>query len=126
MYSWWCGDDYFCRRLHFFFCKNCGGRPFIFAGEGEIVDADLNALGKGGEGVVKAWRPKKEGWIEGQPGCPSYLSVNAYTIDANQEGLDLRELVENKTLLYLDMLRSHDLKSMSKPTYEKPPLGGVY
>ncbi|KAL6852737.1 hypothetical protein ACO1O0_007285 [Amphichorda felina] len=118
--------DYQCdgRYLHFFFCRNCGGRCFIFMGEGEVVDADLGALGVG-EGTVKAWRPKKDGWKEGKVKHGCYLSVNAYTLDPDQEGLDLREWKEKKWVYYLDDLKSGQ-EGAGGPSYERPHPGGAY
>jgi len=49
--------------------------------------------------MVKVWTPKEEGWKEGETG---YLSVNAATLDAGQEGLDMREWTEKGWITYLD------------------------
>ncbi|UQC73850.1 uncharacterized protein CLUP02_00497 [Colletotrichum lupini] len=106
------------KDLHFLFCKDCGMRCFTFMGKGEVVDVDLTVLGvgagtdsgseekkarsKGGpaatatageKSMTKVWRPKKEGWVEGKK-FGSYLSVNGYSVDAGQEGFDLREITE--------------------------------
>lgn len=120
--------DYQCdgRYLHFFFCRTCGGRCFIFMGEGEVVDIDLGALGvkNGGGGTVKAWRPKKEGWKEGKFDHGRYLSVNAYTLDPGQEGLDLREWYEKKWVGYIDDLR--DPEDKGGFSVERPYAGGAY
>jgi hypothetical protein len=76
--------DYMCidYLIHWYFCSKCGVRCFNMMGEGEIRDVEVE--GK----VVKAWTPKREGWVEG----PSNLSVNATSIDAGQEGFDMREV----------------------------------
>ena len=112
--------DYLCfdRGLHFLFCKGCGVRCFTFAGEGELLEQE-GAISTPGEKRV-AWCPKR-GQVED---VDSYLSVNGYTIDAGQEGLDLREWTEKKWVLYLDCLT--DLPDGPEPTYERPFPGGAY
>ena len=121
--------DYLCydKVLHFFFCKMCGGRCFIFAGDGELVDVDLSELGLAGledkytEKVVKAWKPKTGG---GHPELGHYLSVNAHSIDANQDGFDMREWTEKKYVMYCDCL-SNEADEVPA-TYERPQHGGCY
>ncbi|TQS33182.1 hypothetical protein Golomagni_06481 [Golovinomyces magnicellulatus] len=100
--------------LHFFFCKQCGVRPFIFAGDGEVVDSEVD--GK----IVQAWRPKRGG---GHPEYGNYLSVNGHTIDAEQE-FDMRELTEKKVVLYCDCYS--DEKDEAPFTYERPQINGCY
>ena len=113
------GDGY----IHWLFCRTCAARCFLFIGEGENVELDLDALGVTGRdgeklGVKMVWRPKAEGWdAQGQ----HYLSVNAYTIDAAQEGLDLRELTEQKGVMYVDALNEKD-----EDRYERPHVFGSY
>jgi hypothetical protein len=87
--------DYLCfdKDIHWYFCSNCGVRCFAFTGEAEVVTTQVE--GKD----VKAWKPKKEGWEENKTG---YLSVNAVTLDQDQEGLDLREWHEKLWISYLD------------------------
>lgn len=120
--------DYQCfgKRLHFLFCRTCGGRCFTFMGKGELVDVELEALGvKGTELGQKTtvWRPKKEGWSEGM-GAKSYLSVNAYSIDADQAGFDLREWTEKKWIDYIDFL---EIGNTRRPGhFEAPHEGGAY
>lgn len=120
--------DYQCDNgdLHFFFCRTCGGRCFTFMGEGEVVDVDLGSLGvKEAEGgTVKAWRAKKEGWVEDRPAHGRYLSVNAYSLDKGQEGLDLREWYEKKWVGYVDRVRGPE--DRGDFTFERPHPGGVY
>jgi len=113
--------DYTCfsQRLHFYFCKTCGMRCFIFHGEGEVKEEEVN-IGQT-QGKLPVWRPKKEGWVEGSK---DYLSVNGYTIDAGQEGLDLREWTESKSVLYLDVLGASGVKEPSR--YDRPHVGGAY
>ncbi|KAJ2975950.1 hypothetical protein NQ176_g5228 [Zarea fungicola] len=84
--------------LHFFFCKTCGVRCLIFYGSGETVDIDLGAAGVKGYEVgntTRVWRAK-----DVPPG--TYISVNGHTIDAGQDGFDMRELTEKKNVMYID------------------------
>ena len=112
--------DYLCfdKELHWFFCKQCGGRCFTYAGEEENVEVDLGALGVPGEAEgkkTKVWKHK---------GGPAYLSVNGYAIDAGQDGLDLREWTEKKWLQYFDMLPEREKRL--RRTYDRPHAGGAY
>jgi hypothetical protein len=136
--------DYTCfhHKLHWLFCRRCGVRCFIFSGQGEVVECDIEkdlgrrdfvegikGLQKGvKEGMVKVWRPKKEGWFE--RGFPlelrSYFSVNAYTLEVGQEALDLREWTEGKKVLYLDCLEPNGEGTGKVRTYERPHYGGAY
>lgn len=109
--------------LHFMFCKTCGVRPFTFAGDGELVDLDLDEIGvkmPGRQGKVQAWRPRLGG---GHPEYGHYLSVNAHTVDAGQ-GFDMRELSEKKTVMYLDCYNPAELKAPM--SYERPQENGCY
>lgn len=128
--------DYQCDGgyLHFFFCTRCAVRCFIFMGEGEAVEVgDEDALAlledgdekEAGRKTVTAWRPKKEGWQEGKLNHGCYLSVNALTIDQEQEGFDLREWTERKWVLYLDVLKSGE-PDEGTPSYDRPHPGGCY
>ncbi|KAK5994784.1 hypothetical protein PT974_03167 [Cladobotryum mycophilum] len=123
--------DYQCNAkvAHFFFCKTCGVRCFTFIGKGNVVDVDLAALGVPGVSsepgnTIKAWRPKKQTTDINSARLGSYLIVNGHTIDAGQEGFDMRELVENKALTYLDYLKESDEKLTER--YERPHDGGSY
>lgn len=109
-----------------FFCKSCGVRCFLFQGEGDSVETDLDALevvSRDGSkmGTHAVWKPKAEGWNEGRGG-ESYLSVNGHTIDVGQEGFDLRQLTEAKVVLYLDGL----MDEIGEPRYDRPHEGGSY
>ncbi|KAI9150350.1 hypothetical protein HJFPF1_10114 [Paramyrothecium foliicola] len=123
--------DYMCGDyLHFLYCKTCATRCFIFMGQGEIVDVDMVGIGGGGSGTqlcpattVKAWRPKKEGWVEGKVNHGCYLSINGFTIDPGQEGFDLRELTEEKRVVYIDYLHGED---RGLPRFDRPHDGGAY
>lgn len=115
--------DYQCfgKKLHFFFCRTCGVRPFIFAGDGEVVQVPGPGLALSNEGsdatakqLVKAWRPRRGGDV--------YLSVNGHTIDTDQEGFDMRVLTEKKQILYVDCLSEPE----GPATYERPHKGGSY
>ncbi|KAI8817513.1 uncharacterized protein EV422DRAFT_540978 [Fimicolochytrium jonesii] len=130
----------FSGKLNFLFCRTCGVRCFILRGKGEVVDVepgtDLAAAiarvspqphHKNGEvhsapdGKTKVWRPRKDGWIEGCAGSTSYLSVNATSLDAGQEGLDLREWREKQWILYLDCLAEKE-----EDRFDRPCTGGLY
>jgi hypothetical protein len=50
----------------------------------------------------------------------SYLSINLYTIDANQPGFDLRELHERGMIEYLDWLGESGKRG------DVPHPGGLY
>jgi hypothetical protein len=121
-----------------YFCKTCGVRCFIAEGQIETTEAELPAevLGKldiGGDVEAKpnedgcfvkrvpVWKPKKEGWVQWPaPGANSYLTVNMHTLDADQEGLDLRNLHEKGWIGYCEMLKG--TKGYQHTPYE----GGVY
>ncbi len=117
--------DYQChdKLLHFLFCRNCGVRCFIFMGEGQVVDASPGEFGLAGQAAVKVWRPKRQhaGTNAKQTGC--YLSVNGHTIDAGQEGFDMREWVENETVMYYDFLKD---EGPGPGRYGKPYPDGCY
>ncbi|KAE8451339.1 hypothetical protein EG329_003968 [Mollisiaceae sp. DMI_Dod_QoI] len=114
--------DYTCgeKRIHWFFCRRCGVRCFAFAGEGETVDFEVEfeivMVGKV-KRKMKVWKPKSEGWVEKENG---YLSINAATLNAGQEGLDLREWTEKGWIAYLDM------KGDGEARLGKPHEGGMY
>jgi hypothetical protein len=108
--------------IQFYFCKTCGVRCFSFYGQGEVVTRTDIPEREGEE--VKVWRPKKDEWREfrrAEDDNNTYLSVNALTLDARQEGLDLREWAEEKRIAYLDCL---DWKESD--TTERPHVGGTY
>lgn len=95
-----------------FFCKTCGVRCFAFEGKSEVVTRKVN-----GE-ETKIWKPV-DGHSDTKAGY--YLSVNAQTLDAGQEGLDLREWVEKKWVCYLDCLDEE-----GSHTFERPHRGGTF
>jgi len=87
-------------------------RCFAFTGEGGVREVEV-----GGEKKV-AWTPKAEGWSEGNG---SYLTVNASTLEARQEGLDMREWSEKGWIAYLEFLDGTDSARLREPY-----AGGMY
>jgi hypothetical protein len=67
------------------------------------------------------WHLRKDR-VEGHGKGSLYLSVNAHTVDAGQEGFDMREWTDKKWLCYLDYLGS---RRMPK-TADSPHPGGCY
>ena len=112
------------------FCKTCGGRCFSFKGPDEVVSVDLAGLGVGedvckragaevdDQGRTTVWKPK-DGFVESPE--HRYLSVNAHSLDAEQEGLDLREWHEQGCVQYYDLL-----KDSGETRYWTPFEGGIY
>ncbi|KAH8895268.1 hypothetical protein GQ53DRAFT_855504 [Thozetella sp. PMI_491] len=119
--------DFMCatKEFHLLFCRTCGVQCFRFAGKGEVVEGVLPGVGEDGA-KTKYWHPVKEGWAEGREnGC--YLTINAVTLDAGQEGVDLRAWTENKAVLYLNNLSPELADLPIKPnSWEKPFEGGCY
>jgi len=129
--------DYRCndKQISWLFCKTCGGRCFLLAGEGEVVDVEVAGLGlsdvqlaklgldassAGSDAApttVRAWRPNKATWGHRSPG---YLSVQAYSLDADG-GPDLAEWTEKKWVAYLDYL-----DETGEDSYDRPHRGGAY
>lgn len=106
--------DYTCfdKQIHWYFCSICGVRCFDFTGKSELITTTLE--GK----EVRAWKPKKEGWKENQTG---YLSINACTLEQDQEGLDLREWHEKRWIGYLDCK-----EEVGEDRFGEPYPGGIY
>jgi hypothetical protein len=108
--------------VHWWFCETCSVRCFAHRGPGEIVSVDLDHWKKnGGErisGSTKVWALK-----EGNKADDEYLSVNAVTLDAGQDGLDLREWHERKWICYGDYLHDVDYE---EDAFGRPPKGGTY
>lgn len=85
----------------------------------KVVPKTTTGIAAAGEKVA-VWSPKR-GWVEDME---RYLSVNPYTLDAGQEGLDLREWTEKKLVLYMDCLSGKG--GPADRTYERPFDGGAY
>ncbi|GJN76076.1 hypothetical protein VFPFJ_09644 [Purpureocillium lilacinum] len=117
--------DYLCadRRLHFFYCKTCAMRCFIFMGDSEgAVEVDLGELGVPGYekgSKTKVWRVKREG---GHPEFGNYLSVNGHSVDAGQ-AFDMRALTDSKVVQYLDCLEE---ENPGERRFDYPHVGGCY
>jgi hypothetical protein len=127
-------SDYRCFSgdIKWLFCKTCGVRCFSLFGEGEVVEREVPEVripGRMEEGkeiaekiiggqTKRVWVPK-EGREES--GSRTILSVNAHTLEAKQEGLDLREWHENGVICYLDTLDEE-----GDGNYDKPHPGGTY
>jgi len=88
-------------------------------GQAELVERKVKDPATGEVGVRTVWSPKK-GWVEDMT---RYLSVNAQTLDAGQEGLELREWTEKKWVMYLNCLAD---EGWEVGRYERPFAGGVY
>ncbi len=87
-------------------------RCFAFSGQGEVREVEVE--GK----KMTAWTPKREGWEESKTG---YLSVNAATLDQDQEGLDLREWTEKGWIAYLECK-----EGPGETRLREPHEGGMY
>jgi len=113
-------------RANWLFCKTCGVRCFLLEGEGEVKEINLAGQGvdlkrasiHGDETMVKVFRPKSEGWKEEETTC---FRVNAHTLGAKQEGLDMREWKENKWIQYVNWL-----EEIEGGSYERPFISGCY
>jgi hypothetical protein len=124
-------SDYVSREgNHMFFCPRCGVRCFFIYGPSEAVGRDLAADGvdvaKAGLDPEKkthaVWRPRAEGWKEEEE---HWFRVNAMTLEAGQEGLDLREWTDKKWVQYVNMLPDY-VEPGNRGSYEKPFEGGCY
>lgn len=71
--------------------------------------------------LVKAWHGIPDSEAVNIPDG-QYLSVNAHTIDANQEGFDMRDWVDKKAVKYLDCLDD----AQNEDRYDRPHAGGCY
>lgn len=126
--------DYRCFSgvIRWLFCKTCGVRCFSLMGEGEVVEREVpevklpGRMEEGKEIVEKVvggkmnrvWVPKDS---QKDGGGRTILSVNAHTLEAKQEGLDLREWHEKGVICYLDCLDEKEDDS-----YDRPHAGGSY
>ena len=85
--------------FHWLFCRHCGGRCFLAFGEGVVEERDLAALGVPGfePGVLtKVWHTLQPNCLRRIDGkfVGNHLSINAWTLDPGQEGLDLEACME--------------------------------
>jgi hypothetical protein len=117
-------------RLHFYFCKTCGVRCFTFFGTGELHGSN-EPDSRGHESEKPYWQPKREGWLEyrefddegKEKERTGYLSVNAATLEAGQEGGDLRVWQDRKWLYYIDCLED---EKPGEDRKEYPHSGGMW
>lgn len=107
--------------IAFLFCKTCAAQPFLTTSELEEeksddldkLSADLDKLGIDDiKGVAKekdmaVWRPVLSAWDK-KRGDGTYFSLNGHTIDAGQEGFEMRDYVDNKTMTFLDWLHNQN------------------
>ncbi|KAI1907667.1 hypothetical protein LOZ12_004374 [Ophidiomyces ophidiicola] len=102
-------------KLNWFFCSTCGVRCFTAGADGLTEEIDLEVkLGKPSEGkMTKIWRMDEHN--------PGYHSVNAHTIDQDQEGFDLRDFSDKKWVKYLDCK-----EEVSPGRYNYPQNGGTW
>jgi hypothetical protein len=118
--------------MNLLFCPTCGVRCFHIEGPqgkdvGVVVERDIAAEGidlakakvKGDGTKVKVWVPNPDGWKEEEE---NWLRINATSLDAEQEGLDLREWTEKKWIQYVNWLDEVD----GARSYEKPFRCGAY
>jgi hypothetical protein len=122
----------FAGEVNWWFCNKCGVRCFGSVGEAEIGYIDLEKWRieggqpanepRGTPGSTRVWRLKK---LEGDPKEREkiYLTVNAQTLDHDQEGLDLREWFEKKWIRYIDF---KDPEESDELRYDGPFEGGTY
>ncbi|KAF2472714.1 uncharacterized protein BDR25DRAFT_11134 [Lindgomyces ingoldianus] len=123
--------DYRCfdRKVGWYFCKTCGVRTFGLGGEWEQVELDVEkwAGKEDGEGQAqKVWKTKPmdiKKVVDGKEVTKSahYVSVNAVTLEAGQEGADLRKWHEQGWIFYVD---SKNHKEAMR--FGEPHEGGMY
>lgn len=112
------------------FCPKCGVRCILLHGSkelGVLVHRDLAAEGvdlkiakiEGDGTAVKVWVPNPDIWRE-EVTCA--LRINALSLEARQDGLDMREWMEKKWIEYSAMLQDE----VDSYTFEKPYEGGTY
>jgi hypothetical protein len=115
-------------NCNWLFCKTCGVRCFMLEGEGEVNEIDLvnqgevdlnRAMIKGDGTKVKVFQPKAEGWKEEEI---NWFRINALTLEAKQDGLDMREWQEKKWIQYVNALED----SEKDCDYGRPYIGGHY
>jgi hypothetical protein len=122
------------KGMNLLFCPTCGIRAFIAEapeGEpiGEIVTKDLSSIGLsqsqlkklGFENDAEEVKVHVTGntWKEG---ITHWLRVNAHALDADQEGLDIREWHERKWVQYVNWFDEVD----GARSYDRPFHFGTY
>jgi hypothetical protein len=122
--------DYRCGSGHvqWLFCPKCGVRCFATAGpwirdeiSRELANKAISPTRYEGRGRLSVWRMDPALYLEQTTG---YVSVNALTIDQDQlheQSLDLRHLVDQKEVEYMDCKES---KGDERYTY--PHDGGTW
>lgn len=126
----------FKRLVNWFFCPKCGIRCFGVAARWKrdyiehmrfnmaISSEEGNQItvkGQDGEQRIPVLRLDPEGYKENQTG---YFTLNALTIDQDQahgSRLDLRRIVDNKWLEYLDHKEGN-----AETRYDYPQEGGTW
>jgi hypothetical protein len=102
-------------------------RCFTFNGKGEVVESEIDIPGNVGtttKVMTKYWRLVKDWWDDGASHTVSYLSVNALTLDAAQENLDVAEWTQ-KMVAYVENLELEG-SPRGSITHDKPYPGGCY
>jgi hypothetical protein len=98
--------------LHnWYFCSTCGVRCFVHRGKGENAEVEID-----GENV-NVWRPAAQGWNEttAPEPRPSYLSVNAVTLEVGPGETDLRKWHEDGWIQYVENLDGEAGGPFKKP-----------
>jgi hypothetical protein len=123
------------KRSSWWFCKTCGVRCFTIRADTGNTRADVSIKSLKKLGIQKAlgvptnleesvnvpvWKLKSDGFAESPLG-DSYFSLNAVTLDANQEGLDLAKWHENQWIQYCDSLSGEREWQTGRPH-----AGGIY
>lgn len=116
------------QRSSWWFCKTCGVRCFTSRGPSEKGEVDVPtsllkkldlATDEGDQTVKKTvWKMQSGAFAESRAGGTDYFSVNAVTLDKEQEGLNLAKWHENKWIKYID--------SSDEWKVGAPHIGGVY
>jgi hypothetical protein len=132
------------KNMNLLFCQTCAVRPFVIEGPpdkelGFVVEKDLEAEGidlskarigldyenqgagitKTTDGKTKVWVPNPDGW---QEEVTHWLRINAQTLDAGQDGLDIAKWHEKKWIQYVNWLDEDE----GAASYEKPFHSGTY
>lgn len=79
----------------------------MFSGEGEVREVEIEGS------MTKVWGPKKD--------SKGSLNINATSLDAGQEGLDLREWKEKGWICYMDCK-----DEVGEDRFREPHEGGTY